>query len=82
MSPTLLNTTVVLWLRAIHQSLPALVKQRYSTELRSKTIATLREDISESLDSLLAELQGESAASIARSSVFNSYGINIQMEKE
>ena len=71
MSPTLLNTTVVLWLRAIHPSLPALVKQRYSTELRGKTIATLREDISESLDSLVAELQGESAASIARSSVFN-----------
>ena len=73
MTPTLLNTTVVLWLRAIHPSLPALVKQRYSTELRSKTVATLREDISESLNSLLAELSGESAANIARAAVFNSY---------
>lgn len=73
MTPTLLNTTVVLWLRAIHPSLPALVKQRYSTELRSKTVATLREDISESLDALLAELSGESAANIARAAVFNSY---------
>jgi hypothetical protein len=73
MTPTLLNTTVVLWLRAIHPSLPALVKQRYSTELRSKTVATLREDISESLDALLAELSGESAANIARAAVYNSY---------
>ena len=71
MSPTLLNTMVVLWLRTIHQSLPALVKQKYSTELRTKTIATLREDISESIDSMLAELSGESAASISRSSFFN-----------
>ena len=35
MSPTLLNTIVVLWLCSINPSLPALVKQRYSTELRS-----------------------------------------------
>ena len=74
MSATLLNTTVVLWLRAIHPSLPALVKQKYSTELRGKTIATIREDISESLEPLLAELGGNSPASIARSATFNRGG--------
>ena len=70
MSPTLLNSSVVRWLRAIHPSLPALVKQKFSTELRGKTLATIREDISESLDSMVAELNGETAASIARSGVF------------
>ena len=71
MSPTLSNSLVTLWLHAIHKSLPALVKQRYSTELRSKTLISVRVDISESLNSLLAELQGETAASIARASTYN-----------
>ena len=76
LSPTLLNVTVVLWLRAINPALPALIKQRYSTELRSKTLATIREDISESLNSLIAELNGETAASIARTAPFNNYRNN------
>lgn len=38
MSPTLLNAMVVVWLQTINKSLPALVKQKYSTELRSKTL--------------------------------------------
>ena len=33
-SPTLLNTLVVLWLHAIHPSLPALARQRFSTDLK------------------------------------------------
>ena len=71
MSATLSNTLVTLWLHSIHKSLPALVKQRYSAELRSKTLMSVRVDISESLNSLLAELQGETAASIARASTYN-----------
>ena len=59
LSPTLLNITVVLWLRCIHNNLPALVKQRYAAELRNKSLASLREEISESIDSLLLELSGE-----------------------
>ena len=62
MSPTLLNTAVVIWLKTIHPQLPSVVKQKYTTELRNKTLATLREEISESLDSMLAELQGENAS--------------------
>ena len=61
MTPTLLNMTVVLWLRAIHPQLPSMVKQKFTTELRKKTLATLREEISESLQAMLAELQGETA---------------------
>ena len=82
MSPTLLNALVALWLHAIHISLPALVKQRYSAELRSKTISSIRVDISESINSLLAELQGESAASIARSSTFNNFNRRPQRNRD
>ena len=71
MSPTLLNTTVVLWLRAIHPSLPQLIKQKYSTELRNQTLSSIREDISVSLGPLLAEIHGESPAQIARAASYN-----------
>ena len=70
LSPTLLNYLVTLWLNTINTALPALVKQRYSTELRGKTLASIREEISESLNALLGEITGENAA-IARSSFRN-----------
>ena len=61
LSPTLLNLTVVHWLKCIHPGLPSLVKQKYATELRNSTLASLRDEISESLDSLVAELTGDNA---------------------
>ena len=67
MTPTLVNTMVVLWLKTINPGLPAVVKQKYTSELRNQTLASIREDISESLESILAELVGESAC-IARAS--------------
>ena len=69
MTPTLLNLSIVLWLRIIHPSLPSVVKQKYATELRNKTLASIRDEISESLSSLLMEVTGEEAA-ISRSSRF------------
>ena len=48
---------VLTWLKLIHTDLPALVKQRYGTELRSKTLASLKPKISQSLDSLLEEIR-------------------------
>ena len=62
LTPTLLNVTVVLWLRAIHPGLPNLVRQKYATELRNNTIASLREEISESLDALVAELSSDNVS--------------------
>ena len=47
---------VLSWLRLLHTDLPALVKQRYGTELRSKTLASLKPEILQALDSLLEEL--------------------------
>ena len=54
---TLENMIVLNWFRLIHTDLPALVKQRYGTELRSKTLASLKPEISQSLDSLLEEIE-------------------------
>ena len=40
-SSNLENMTVLTWLRLVHKDLPPIVKQRYCTEMRSKTIATM-----------------------------------------
>ena len=55
-SPTLLNLTVVIWLNAIHPGLPAIIKQRFATNLRDVTIYSIRNEISDSVPSLLQEL--------------------------
>ena len=39
LSPSLENFVVLTWLKLIHPDLPRLVKQRYGTELRSRTLA-------------------------------------------
>ena len=57
LSPTLENTVVVLWLQLIHPGLPLLVKQKYGSELRNKTLASLKPEISQALGSLLDELR-------------------------
>ena len=64
-SPTLSNVMVTLWLNTINPALPALVKQKYNTELRRQTLISLREEISESIDSILSQIESESAC-IAR----------------
>ena len=67
LSPTLQNVTVVLWLRAIKSDLPLMIKQRFATQLRDNTLYSLRDDISESLPSVLAEMQDrEFTVSLAR----------------
>ena len=56
MSPTLENLVVLIWLKLTHPELPRLVKQRYGTELRSRTLASIKPEVSQALDSLLEEL--------------------------
>ena len=51
------NLVVLTWLRLIHKDLPRFIKQKYATDLRTKTIFTIRPEISMSLDSLLDELK-------------------------
>ena len=42
--------------RLVHSGLPRLIKQLYGTELRSRTLASMKPEISQALDSLLDEL--------------------------
>ena len=66
LSPTLENFVVLTWLRLIHADLPALVKQRYETELRARTLASLKPEISQALDSLLDEIRSSADTKILR----------------
>lgn len=56
LSPTLENLVVSKWMRFIHPDLLGLIRQRYGTELRWRTLASLKLEISHVLDSLLLEI--------------------------
>ena len=45
-TPSIENVIVLLWLERIHPGLVGLVKQRYGAELRNKTLASIKPDIS------------------------------------
>ena len=72
MSPTLENVIVALWLERLHVNLPALVKQRYGSELRNKTLASIKPEISQALSSLLEELSSGEDSRIMRAQTFSS----------
>ena len=58
LTPTLENMVVLTCLRLIHPELPGLVnKQRYGTELRARTLASLKPEISQALDPFLEEIR-------------------------
>ena len=69
-TPTLENLVVLLWLQLIHKDLPGLVKQRYGPELRSRTLASIKPEISQAMDSLLDTLQSNEEAKIMRSAIY------------
>ena len=69
LSPSLENLIVFLWLERIHVGLPGLVKQRYGSELRNKTLASIKPEISQALDSLLDELKSSEDVKVMRSQV-------------
>ena len=69
LTPSLENFVVLTWLRLIHPSLPQLVKQRYGTELRSRTLASIKPEISQALSSLLEEIHASDDAKILRAAV-------------
>ena len=49
LSPSLENMMVLTWLRLINTGLPKIVKQRYGTELRTRTVAPIKSEISQAL---------------------------------
>ena len=72
MSPSLENFIVLTWLRLIDKDLPALVKQRYGPDLRSSTLASLRPEISQALDTLLDEVHNNTDARVLRAAYSSS----------
>jgi hypothetical protein len=68
-TPTIENTIVLLWLERINSGLPALVQQKYGAELRNKTLASLKSEISLALQSLLNELEHTEDSRILRSQI-------------
>ena len=73
LAPTLENFVVLTWLRLIHPSLPRLVKQRYGTELRSRTHASIKPEISQALNSLLKEICTSNDGRILRVAVADDF---------
>ena len=67
LTPTIENIITWYWLHLLHPGLPAFVKQRYGAELRNKTLASLKSEISQALSSLLEELANTEEAKILRS---------------
>ena len=69
-TPSLENVIVVMWLERLHVRLPGLVKQRYGAELRNKTLASIKPEISQALSSLLEELSVSEDSRISRAQSF------------
>ena len=73
LTPTLENLVVLFWLHLVHKDLPALVKQRYGTELRSRTLASIKPEISQAMNTLLDSLQQSEEAKVMRAGAFPSH---------
>ena len=71
LSPSLENIVVLTWLRLIHEDLPALVKQRYGTELRTRTLASIKTEISQAMDSLLDNIRSGEEAKVLRTGSYS-----------
>ena len=61
------NDIVLTWLRLVHPDLPKLVKQRYGTELCSRTLASIKPEILQALQSLLDEICATKDAKVMHS---------------
>ena len=53
-------------MKLIHPELPKFVKQRYGTELRSRTLASIKPEVSQALNSLLDEIRASDDARVMR----------------
>ena len=66
LTPTIENIITWYWLHLLHPGLPALVKQRYGAELRNRTLASLKSEISQALASLQEELASTEESRVLR----------------
>lgn len=81
LTPTVENFIVLTWLRLLHPGLPTLVKQKFATELRSKTLATLKPEVSLAITSLLDEIHTLADAKVLRSTFQKSATLNHKLER-
>ena len=56
-SPTVENFVMTTWLQLLHSDLPDAVQQRFCTDLRSRTLASLKPEISSALDAMLSDIR-------------------------
>ena len=74
MSPTVENTITWLWLHLLNPGLPQVVKKHYSSQLRNKTLASMKTEISQSIPAMLDELVSAEESKAFRST--NSFKSN------
>ncbi|CAB4001636.1 Hypothetical predicted protein [Paramuricea clavata] len=70
LSPTLENFVVLTWLRVINPALPNLIKQCYGTGLHSRTLASIKPEISQAVSSLLDEIASNDEAKVMCTQTF------------
>ena len=66
LSPSFENFVVLIRLKLVHPDLPRFVKQRYGTELRSRTLASIKPGVSQAQNSLLDEIRASDDAKVMR----------------
>ena len=81
-SPTLENLVVLLWLQQLHPNLPAVVKQKYGADLRAKTLASLKPEISLALNTLLDEAKTSEAHVLRSGSSPQSFGYSNRQSRQ
>ena len=66
MFPTLANMIVFTWLKLVQPDHPNLVKHWYCTDLRSRSLASIKPEISQALKSFLEELHTAADSKVLR----------------
>ena len=66
LSPSLENLITLTRLHRIHKDLPSLVKQKYGLNLRAKTLASLKPEISQAHGSLMDEIRAINDTKVLR----------------
>ena len=77
-TPTLQCVLVTQWLHAINPTLPAMVRQRFPTQLRTNTVVSLREEISDAIPAMLDEIEGRNLDEFSHSGTISRAGGRFQ----
>ena len=70
LTPTLLNVLVTTWLNILNPALPSLVRLKFSTQLRTNTVYSIRDEISDAVPTMLTELEEKDGA-VCRSGTYS-----------